>query len=40
MIFFYADAIMARIDYIHDVRAAVWADGKALDKYVAAIAEG
>ncbi|SDN23189.1 hypothetical protein SAMN04488502_11527 [Dendrosporobacter quercicolus] len=40
MIFFYADAIMARIDYMYDVRAAVWADGKDLDKYITAIAEG
>lgn len=40
MIFFYADAIMARIDYMNDVRTAVWADGKAMDKYIAKIVEG
>jgi hypothetical protein len=40
MIFFYADAVMARIDYMNDVRTAVWADGKTMDKYIAKIAEG
>lgn len=40
MLFFYADAILARFDYMNDVRMAVWADGKVLDKYIAKIAEG
>ncbi|WP_186451194.1 hypothetical protein [Sporomusa sp. KB1] len=40
MLFFYADAVMARIDYMYDVRAAVWADGKDLDKYITKIVEG
>ncbi|HML33856.1 hypothetical protein [Sporomusa sphaeroides] len=40
MLFFYADAVMTRIDYMHDVRAAVWADGNALDQYIKKLAEG
>ena len=40
MIFFYADAVMARIDYMQDVRMAVWSEGDKLDKYITGIAEG
>jgi len=40
MLFFYADAIQARIDYMFDVRAAVWTDEKGIEKYIDKIVEG
>jgi hypothetical protein len=40
MLFFYADAVEARIDYMLDVRTAVWTDKDGIDKYIARIVEG
>jgi len=40
MLFFYTDAVQARIDYMFDVRTAVWADEKGIDKYITGIVEG
>lgn len=39
MLFFYADAMQARIDYMQDVRVAVWSDIKDLKTYIAGIVE-
>jgi hypothetical protein len=40
MLFFYADAVQARVDYMLDVRTAVWTDKDGIDKYIARIVEG
>lgn len=33
MMLFYIDALRRRLEYMVDVRTAVWADGKELDKH-------
>ncbi|WP_165865875.1 hypothetical protein [Lucifera butyrica] len=40
MLFFYTDAVLSRIDYMQDVRVAVWGDEKGLEKYMTRIVEG
>ncbi|HMM22684.1 MAG TPA: hypothetical protein PKA10_18350 [Selenomonadales bacterium] len=34
MLLFYGVALRQRIDYMQDVRSAIWADGKELGKYI------
>jgi hypothetical protein len=37
LLFYYADAIQARLDYMLDVRAAVWGDQDGFGKYIGRI---
>lgn len=40
MFFYYADALQSRVDYMLDVRTAVWSSSDELKKHIAGIAEG